>query len=170
MYSWISRCVFLSFMLVAVSVFTGCNADPRLNGVWEGKMWLFGERDESHTLMLTAQDGDVNITFVGFSYSGGIWSSEEEGTYTTDILAFPSRILFKFEDDDTAIRCSYRFSFPLFSNTAYLSINEEEGGGYPERYMLNPKEGPVYVMKRQDTGYLIKKLSQLFEKGLFQQE
>ncbi|HDP35607.1 MAG TPA: hypothetical protein ENN29_10915 [Candidatus Hydrogenedentes bacterium] len=150
MYTWISRCVFLSFMLVAVSLFTGCNADPRLNGVWEGKMWEFGQRDETHTLIVTAQDGKASITFVRISYSGGSRSAEAEGTYTTNLLAFPHRILLKFDDEDTAVRCSYRFAFPLFSNTFYLSINEEEGGGYPERYMLDPKEGPVYVMKRQD--------------------
>ena len=149
MYTWISRYLFLPSLLIMVGLFTGCTADPRLNGVWEGNKWEFGEKDERLTLILDADGGDANITFA-VHYLGVTLSSKERGNYTTKTLTMPNRLLLNTEN--RSLRCCYRFSFPLFPKTLYLSINEEENGSYPENYTLDIKEGPVFVLRRQNAG------------------
>ncbi len=141
------RVVVYSLFVVVIVFLSGCNPDSRLNGIWEGTLWENGGEVENSSITLDFNNGIVEI-----SSNIGPLNFSSQGTYTTDIFKIPSQISLNFNliGNVSIIRKGiYRFSFPIFGNTLYLSVAETDDGDYPNKERLDPDIGPVYVLKKR---------------------
>ncbi|HOV33991.1 MAG TPA: hypothetical protein PLX23_11595 [Candidatus Hydrogenedens sp.] len=142
------KVVVYSMFVVAILTLSGCNPDSRLNGIWEGTKWENGGEVENSAITFDFNDGIVKA-----SRTVGPLSLNYQGTYTTDSFKIPSKILFSvniINDNFIYVRKGiYRFSFPIFGKTLYLSIAESEEGDYPDKGRLDANIGPVYVLEKR---------------------
>ena len=142
------KVIVYSLFVVAILALSGCNPDSRLNGIWEGTLWENGGEVENSAITFDFNNGIVKV-----SRTVGPLSLNYQGTYTTDSFKIPSQILFNINiinDNVIYVRKGiYRFSFPIFGNTLYLSVAESEEGNYPDKERLGTNIGPVYVLEKR---------------------
>ncbi len=127
-------------VLVTGMVLTGCSVDWKLNGTWEGPLWEKGNEIPNSTIKLE------------FSFPNKVKLYEGNDVKQMKYFAESITGVIDFVIENNKFEVLYSGIYKIDGEILYISLVKKEGEQtpkYPPEENLDPKVGPVYVLRKK---------------------